>query len=90
MEFDSYYAAHGKNANRVASGRISARSAYANGVNSERERRYPILSALDLTLNFLLCCGVFTGACMVLGLILLNNAPVFLTRFSFFASHIFN
>ncbi len=54
------------------------------------KRRYPFLAAFDVTLNFLLSCGVFALGCAVLGVILTNTAPTFLARVLFLLTHIFN
>jgi hypothetical protein len=43
----------------------------------QRERRYPIYSAIDFMLQCLLCLGVFVFAAALLGLILVNNSPQF-------------
>ncbi len=42
---------------------------------AQREREYRFWSALDLTTNFLLCCGVFALACAILGVILMHKMP---------------
>lgn len=52
--------------------------------------RYAFLVAFDLTLNFLLCCGVFSFACALLWLILSNNASSFASQMARVGLHIFS
>lgn len=58
--------------------------------SAPREHRYPFLIAFDLALNFLLCCGVFTFACALRGLILSNNASSLIARLAQAGIHFFN
>lgn len=44
-------------------------------LSEQRQRRYPVLSVFDATLNVVLCSGVFALSCAVLGVILTHNAP---------------
>ncbi len=47
----------------------------ASQLTEQRERRYPLLTFLDVTLSAALSTGVFALACLLLGIILAHNAP---------------
>jgi hypothetical protein len=56
--------------------------------SEQRERRYPLLTFFDLSLNFMLCCGVVALGCVLLGIVLSHNAPRILAQVSFVAARI--
>lgn len=43
--------------------------------SEQRQRRYPLLSMFDITLNFVLCSGVLALGCAILWLALSHSAP---------------
>jgi hypothetical protein len=55
----------------------------------ERERRYPIYTALDLVLHWLLCLGVLGAAGALVGIVVANNSPQFYSQAIAIARQIF-
>lgn len=67
-----------------------SRSVESDRRRMERQRRYPLLTFFDLTLNAVLCSGVFALACALLAVILLPNSLGVLTQIWDVARHIFH
>ena len=55
---------------------------------AERERRYPIYTAFDLAIYWLICGGLFLLCATLAGLILMQNSPQFASRAMWFAGRL--
>ncbi len=56
--------------------------------SEQRQRRYPLLSIFDVTLNFMLCSGLFALGCALLWVTLSRSAPQLIAQVCHVATRI--
>jgi hypothetical protein len=69
--------------------KLSMSRSHATHRTEERERRYPIYTAFDLALHWLLCLGVLAFAAALVGIVVMNNSPQFYSQAVTLARQIF-